>query len=288
MSLPRFSAKAASVALLSLSIAVVVPAQAQQSGDVTVIIKAKSKPAALPTLLVMCDLACDWKLDGDAKGHIDAGKGAKAKIESGQHMVEAATEDGIDQVKQPVRVKPEGQTMVNIELEPIRDARLIAEQEAQDEAARAQAVRAQAERDAREEAVGVWIDPATGLMWTNKDSDRDVSWQQAVDYCRNLQLAGHSDWRLPEIEELQGIYDSSINIPGHFDEDGKPLNWHVKGNLKLSGAWEWSNTPGEQNAYHPAGTAWIFYFFLDYGKRSSLPIDDSPRWGRARALCVRH
>jgi hypothetical protein len=58
-------------------------ARAQQDGDVTVIIKAKSKPAALPTLLVMCDLVCDWKLDGEVKGHIDAGGSAKVKVEPG-------------------------------------------------------------------------------------------------------------------------------------------------------------------------------------------------------------
>lgn len=37
------------------------------------------KPAAKPTvatLLFMCDLACNWKLDGETKGHIDAGGGS--------------------------------------------------------------------------------------------------------------------------------------------------------------------------------------------------------------------
>ena len=61
-------------------------ARAQQDGDVTVIIKAKSKPATLPTLLVMCDLVCNWKLDGEVKGHIDAGGSVKVKVEPGQHM----------------------------------------------------------------------------------------------------------------------------------------------------------------------------------------------------------
>jgi len=262
-------------------------ASAQQGGDVTVIIKAKSNPASLPTLLVMCDLACDWKLDGEVKDHIDAGGSAKVKVEPGQHMVEASTEDGVDQVRQPSTVKPTGQTMVSIELQPIRYARLVGEQEARDAAAQAQAARTQGEREAQEEAVGVWTDPATGLMWTKKDNGSDVGWQQAVDYCRNLQSAGHSDWHLPGIEELQSIYDPSITIPGHF-LDGKPLNWHVKGSLKLSGDMEWSNTPGvpPQNPYHHLGEAWLFYFFLDWGKRSSYPIDAST-YGGGRALCVR-
>jgi hypothetical protein len=52
----------------------------------------KAKPAGA-TLLVMCDLACDWKLDGEAKGLIDAGGSAKAKVEFGQHLVIATTEE---------------------------------------------------------------------------------------------------------------------------------------------------------------------------------------------------
>ena len=175
-----------------------VAARAQQDGDVTVIIKAKSKPAALPTLLVMCDLECNWKLDGEVKGHIDAGGSAKVKVEPGQHMVEAATEDGVDQLKQPSTVKPTGQTMVSIELWPIRYARLAAEREERDRAAQeAQAntereTREKAEQEARENAAREraaeeeaerqpWTDPATGLMWTKQGSG-DVSWPQAVYY----------------------------------------------------------------------------------------------------------
>jgi tetratricopeptide (TPR) repeat protein len=82
-----------------------------------------------------------------------------------------------------------------------------------------------------EEAV-TWTDPATGLMWTKKDNGTDMNWQQATDYCRNLQLAGHGDWRLPTIEELQGIYDNKVKVG----------RYHLKGNLQMSGSGEWSST----------------------------------------------
>jgi serine/threonine protein kinase len=59
-----------------------------------------------------------------------------------------------------------------------------------------------------------WTDSATGLMWTKTDNGRDLSWQQAADYCRSLQLAGHTGWRLATIDELQGIYDFGLNTPG--------------------------------------------------------------------------
>jgi hypothetical protein len=88
----------------------------------------KAKPAGA-TLLVMCDMACDWKLDGEAKGRIEAGGSARTKVEIGQHLVAAATEDGADQVKQLSEVKAEGQTVVSLELKPVRDTRLKARQE---------------------------------------------------------------------------------------------------------------------------------------------------------------
>jgi serine/threonine protein kinase len=121
----------------------------------------------------------------------------------------------------------------------------------------------------------IWTDPATGLMWTKKDNGSDVNWQQAIDYCRNLQLASHSDWRLPTIDELQGIYDSNINIPGYCC--GVAETWHVKGKLQVSG-WEWSRSKG-----NASGEAWDFSF-ADWGVRNSYQHGLSDY---ARALCVR-
>ena len=88
-----------------------------------------------PTLLVLCDLACTWKLDGEAKGLIEAGASAKVRVEPGEHLVVASTEDGADQIKQHIEVKSVGQTLDEIDLQPVRDARLKAEREAKDTAA---------------------------------------------------------------------------------------------------------------------------------------------------------
>ena len=111
------------------------PALAQQ--DEGPILRPKPKPATKPagaTLLVMCDLACNWKLDGEAKGRIGAGGSAKANVVLGQHVVVATTDDGADEVKLLSEVKSSGQTAVSIELKPVRDSRLKAEQEAKDKA----------------------------------------------------------------------------------------------------------------------------------------------------------
>ena len=93
--------------------------------------KLKPPPNQKPptaTLLVVCDLACSWKLDGKAQGRIEAGDSATAKVGLGQHLVMAATEDGADTVEQMSEVKTSGQTVVNIKLNPVREARLKAAQ----------------------------------------------------------------------------------------------------------------------------------------------------------------
>jgi hypothetical protein len=123
-----------------------------------------------------------------------------------------------------------------------------------------------------------WTDPATGLMWTKKDNGNDVNWQQATDYCRNLQLAGHSGWRLATFDELHGIYDPNINVPGQCcGRESSPVTWHVKGNLQLSG-WDWSSS--QINA-----SGWAsFLYFSGNGKEYSFELAKND----GRALCVRH
>jgi hypothetical protein len=59
-------------------------------------------------------------------------------------------------------------------------------------------------------------DRATGLMWMKLDSghlkagkskDGRLNWEQALSWVENLEFAGYSDWRLPNIKELQSIVD---------------------------------------------------------------------------------
>jgi len=50
-------------------------------------------------------------------------------------------------------------------------------------------------------------DLATGLMWQKADDGTGRDWQEALSYAENLELASHSDWRLPNAKELQSIVD---------------------------------------------------------------------------------
>ncbi len=53
-------------------------------------------------------------------------------------------------------------------------------------------------------------DRATKLMWTKGDSAKGLNWQEALAWAqaKNAEnYLGHSDWRLPNAKELQGIVD---------------------------------------------------------------------------------
>jgi hypothetical protein len=66
---------------------------------------------------------------------------------------------------------------------------------------------------------GTITDNCTGLMWQKDtadvsgngligDSEEDgLFWPDALKYCESLNFAGHTDWRLPNVRELQSIVD---------------------------------------------------------------------------------
>ena len=56
---------------------------------------------------------------------------------------------------------------------------------------------------------GTVTDHATGLMWQQADSGSGMDWEDALAYAAGSTLAGHDDWRLPNIKELQSLVDYS-------------------------------------------------------------------------------
>jgi hypothetical protein len=70
---------------------------------------------------------------------------------------------------------------------------------------------------------GTVTDREKSLMWTKTDTMIDlkkwVNYQEAIDYARNLnekQFAGYNDWRLPTKEEMESIYDASLELEDKF------------------------------------------------------------------------
>jgi len=128
-----------------------------------------------------------------------------------------------------------------------------------------------------------WTDPATGLQWVHADNNADLDFDQAVDYCKNLKLGGYSNWRLPEIGELQGISDLSANVPANRPDlvalhlPGWPAPVHVKNYISISGL-EMSNT-----GKPPAD---LQTFDFTSGKVRLVKSNKHQR--QVRALCVRN
>jgi hypothetical protein len=60
---------------------------------------------------------------------------------------------------------------------------------------------------------GTVLDTKTKLMWADKDNGSDIKWQDAKFYCENYRAGGYKDWRMPTLDELEGLFDASKSHP---------------------------------------------------------------------------
>jgi formylglycine-generating enzyme required for sulfatase activity len=60
---------------------------------------------------------------------------------------------------------------------------------------------------------GTIIDNLTRLTWQKIQSANTMTWEEALAYSGSLTLGGKSDWRLPNVKELQSLNDVSICKP---------------------------------------------------------------------------
>ena len=51
----------------------------------------------------------------------------------------------------------------------------------------------------------VWTDPESGLMWESAPSGGSGYWSNMKEHCSSLSLANHSDWRMPNIDEIRSL-----------------------------------------------------------------------------------
>lgn len=86
---------------------------------------------------------------------------------------------------------------------------------------------------------GIAKDNDTRLMWQDNTDAKTIerNWQGAIDYCQNLNFAGYSDWRLPNIDELKTIADTNNNpsIKSEFKNAFSFIYWSSTPNADSPG-----------------------------------------------------
>jgi len=94
---------------------------------------------------------------------------------------------------------------------------------------------------------GTVVDQLNGLQWQSQDDGTNRKFADAEKYCKELRLAGFTDWRLPSEEELLSIVDRSVYKPA-IDKKLFP---------GTRSDFYWSSTPV---AEYPDDCAWGVFF----------------------------
>lgn len=85
-------------------------------------------------------------------------------------------------------------------------------------------------------AVGCVTDKLTGLMWMRAPSTTGVIWTTALADANGLTLCGFSDWRLPNINELESLVNTEAASQATF------LNAPAQGFTGVQAALYWTST----------------------------------------------
>ena len=113
---------------------------------------------------------------------------------------------------------------------------------------------------------GTIKDNYTGLTWQKIQSSNTMTWEEALAYASTLSLGGKTDWKVPNVKELQSLNDEKLMKPsfnnGYF--------------TNVSSGNFWSST----SMYLSPGIAWDIN--VDYG---IVSYDDKTL--KQNVLCVR-
>lgn len=104
---------------------------------------------------------------------------------------------------------------------------------------------------------GTVTDLDTGLMWTRAPSADALAWTAALGYAEGLELAGHDDWRLPNVKELQSLVDLNL-ATGSGSASQPSLNRLLFPQVPAKAFWSSTSLRGRSN-----DQAWLVDFGVD-------------------------
>ena len=105
-------------------------------------------------------------------------------------------------------------------------------------------------------------------MWRQEGSSDEMTWEQALAYCEDMDFGGYTDWRLPTIKELRSIVDYS-----RFSPAINTTYFHNTSNTVASLYWSSTTNAGG------GGGVWVVVFY--YGCDTSTSKGNS---GYVRAV----
>lgn len=131
---------------------------------------------------------------------------------------------------------------------------------------------------------GIVTDSDTEIQWQDLytfsigGKVKKLEWSEAIDYCEDLNLAGHSDWRLPNINELHTLVDYKKFHPA-LDSAFVAL-WDAS----LAPAF-WSSTTYQEHPHFTFDTSYGNAWYINFTDGKIMYVDGKSISRRVR--CIR-
>ncbi|MCX5828478.1 MAG: DUF1566 domain-containing protein [Deltaproteobacteria bacterium] len=117
---------------------------------------------------------------------------------------------------------------------------------------------------------GTVLDTRTKLMWAASDNGYNVYWTNAESYCENYRGGGYTDWRMPTIDELAGLYDRDKT----YNAACGGGNIHLAKLIRLTCYWVWASETRDSAAaiftFYTGRRAWSLRSLDNYYR--ALPV----------------
>ncbi len=118
-------------------------------------------------------------------------------------------------------------------------------------------------------------DSATGLMWQKNDA-QSTDFEDAVSICENASTADYSDWRVPNVKELQSIIDYTRS-PDTTDSAAIDPGFNTTSIINEEGSTDWgyywsNTTHANSNGFGNAGSYVSFGRALGYMNNSVMDV----------------